>query len=352
MYYLQGRPLIQSLASMGNILNRRLFSLRLSVAQIISIFFLSFCVFILSDSAYPALPDKNKILIVHQGTNSINQKIIHQLEQNSSLSGYQIQQLTLNLNTINLDTINSNTIDISTLNSPQLIIAIGNKTTKHLLDSNVSAPMLSVLIPKRLTKSFQTDYPDKKNWSSLVIDQPIERQFHLITAILGKHKKIGVLLGPYTSDMDKPLKKSARKTKHRIVTEHIKDPALISASIKSLNTAVDVLLTLPDPVIYNKSTIRGILLSSYRKKLPIIGFSKAYVKAGAIAAVYSKPEQISQQLADISHHFLKTGSFQKPLHYPKDFSVALNKKLAKSIGINMKNETVIIKRIKKAERPR
>lgn len=334
--------MIQSSANTGSIFNQRLFARRLSVAQTLSIFFLSCFFSIFTNTLYAASPAKNKILIVHQSTNSINQKIIHQLKQNKKLSAYQIQQLTLN----------PNTIDISKLNDQQLLIAIGSKTTKHLLDAKLSAPVLSVLMPKHLATSFQTHYANKKNWSSLVIDQPIERQFHLITAIMGKHKKAGVLLGPYTSDMEKTLKKAASKTKHRIVTEHIKDPALISSSIKSLNTVVDVLLTLPDPVIYNKSTIRGILLSSYRKKLPIIGFSKAYVKAGAIAAVYSKPEQISQQLANISNQFLKTGSFQRPVYYPDDFSVALNKKLAKSLGIYMKNETSIIKLIKKAERPK
>lgn len=342
MYDLQGMPLIQSSASRVTIFNQRLFTLRFSAAQIISIFFLSCFVFILSDTVSAALPAKNKILIVHQSTNSINQKIIHQLKQSSRLSAYKIQHLALN----------PDTIDVAKLNNQQLLIAIGSKTTKRLLDANLSAPILSVLMPRHLTKSFQTHYADKKNWSSLVIDQPIERQFHLITAIMGQHKKAGVLLGPYTSDMDKILNDAARKTKHRIETEHIKDPALISASIKSLNTVVDVLLTLPDPVIYNKSTIRGILLSSYRKKLPIIGFSKAYVKAGAIAAVYSEPEQISQQLADISDQFLMKGSFQKSIYYPVDFSIALNKKLAKSLGINMKTEAVIIKRIKKAERPK
>lgn len=342
MHDLQGILLIHRSVSIGTIFNQRLVALQLSAAQVISILLLSCFVLIFSDTLYAVPPAKNKILIVHQSTNSINQKIIHQLKQNPRLSAYQIQQLTLD----------PNTIDASKLNDQQLLIAIGSKTTKRLLDAKLSAPVLSALMPNHLAKSFQTHYANKKNWSNLVIDQPIERQFHLITAIMGKHKKAGVLLGPYTSGMEKTLKKAARKTKHNIVTEHIKDPALISASIKSLNSVVDVLLTLPDPVIYNKSTIRGILLSSYRKKLPIIGFSKAYVKAGAIAAVYSKPEQISQQLADISNQFLKIGSFQKPVYYPDDFSVALNKKLAKSLGINMKNEAVIIKRIKKAERPK
>jgi len=107
---------------------------------------------------------------------------------------------------------------------------------------------------------------------------------------------------------------------------------------------------LPDPVIYNKNTIRGILLSTYRKKLPIIGFSRAYVKAGAIAAVYSKPEQISKQTASIADTFLRTGSFKQNSYQPADFSIAINKKLAKSLGIKIKSEADIINQIIKAER--
>lgn len=289
-----------------------------------------------------AAAEKSRILIAHQGNSSINQELISQLRNNSKLSSYDV--LHKDISTEKLDT--------ATLNSYQLIIAMGSKTSKSILDAKVSAPVLSLLMPRHLNKSFKKLYKEKKNWSSLIIDHPIDRHFNLISSIMGKHKKTAVLLGPYTKEHKKALNSAAKKTKQRLITELINDPENISSSLKRLSNNADVLLTLPDPVIYNKKTIRGILLTSYRKKLPIIGFSKAYVKAGAIAAIYSKPEQISQQAANISNDFLKSKAFKQRVYYPDDFSVALNRKLARSLGINMKSNSAIVKKIKKAEKRR
>lgn len=311
-----------------------------SVAFIISIVCLSSFLFTFSAIAHAADKTKDKILIVYQNTSTINGKIIEQLKQSADLSGYYVSHSIIIPG--NLDTL--------TLNNQQLLIAIGSKTTKTLLDAKLSVPVLSILMPGHLAKSFTKTYNKNKNWSSLVIDQPIERHFHLISAIMGKHKKTGILLGPYTKDLELSLKHAATKSKQSIVTKHIQKPENIPPSLKSLNNTANVLLTLPDPLIYNKNTIRGILLSSYRKRIPIIGFSKAYVKAGAIAAVHSKPEQISNQAASIANNFLNKGYFKQKIYQPEEFSVALNKRLAKSLDINMKSESAIIKRIKKAEK--
>ena len=138
------------------------------------------------------------------------------------------------------------------------------------------------------------------------------------------------------------------KKETNINIEIIENSDQLTASLKALNHSVDVLLTLPDPIVYNKNTIRGFLLLAYRNKLPIIGFSKAYVKAGAIAAIYSKPEQISKQVLSIVDGFLSNNAFEHNNYYPDDFSIALNKNIARSLGIKLASEKSIIKQIKKA----
>lgn len=279
------------------------------------------------------------MLIVYQKAHGFSQQLITQLAQEIVKSGYHAQRMQLK----------PDQLDRLKLKNQQLLIAVGSNTTKILLDTKVKTPMLSILMPRHISNSLKNLYPDKKNWSSLLLDQPLKRQFHLITAIMGSHKETGVLLGPYTNDLKKTLHTAAAKTSHKIKTEYVESSDTLSPSLKALNNTVDILLTLPDPSIYNKNTIRGILLLSYRNKLPIIGFSKAYVKAGAIAALYSKPEQISQQTMDITRHFFEAGTFKLKTYYPESFSIALNKKVARSLGIKLKKNTEIIKQIKKTE---
>ncbi len=281
-----------------------------------------------------------QVTIVYEQPRGFILQVIESIEQGLHSSGYTTSRL-------NLDT---DPADKQHLETHQLLIAVGSKATKHMLDSAPQTPILSVLMPKHLAVSLQQLYPDKHNWSSLLIDQPLERQFHLITSIFGEHQKTGVLLGPYTDIMMPSLKKAAKETGHKLTAEKINTAEDINASLMRLNNTSSVLLTLPDPLVFNNNTIRGILLSSYRNRLPIIGFSHAYVKAGAVAAVYSEPEQISTQAVKISIGILEGRGFEKKRYYPEDFSIALNYKVARSLGISLDSSSEIHTRIRQAEK--
>ena len=327
----------------NNIINAQRNGLKPYALIVPVIFIFCLCLFIFS-TALHAEPANKQILIVYQKTQGYSLQLIDDLQKNFIANGYQSQRLIFGSEN------KISALELLKIKKQDLVVSIGSQTTQLLLDENIETPVLSALIPRHIHLSLKKTHPDKKNWSSLLINQPIDRQFHLITAVLGKHKDTAVLVGPYTKDLNKSLNKASAKTSHKINIKEIKTADQLVQSLNTLNHSVDVLLTLPDPVVYNKNTIREILLSAYRNKLPIIGFSRAYVKAGAIAAIYSEPEQISRQINDIVNDFFKNNRFQNKKYYPIEFSVALNKNIARSLGIKLASDNAIIKQIKKAEK--
>ena len=52
--------------------------------------------------------------------------------------------------------------------------------------------------------------------------------------------------------------------------------------------------------------MRNILLTSYRRGVPLVGLSQAYVNAGALAAIFSTTEQLAEQTREKS--FLSHGT--------------------------------------------
>ena len=52
--------------------------------------------------------------------------------------------------------------------------------------------------------------------------------------------------------------------------------------LESILASSDVLMAVPDSMIYSSSNIRNILLTSYRRGVPLVGVSQAYVNAGAL----------------------------------------------------------------------
>jgi hypothetical protein len=99
----------------------------------------------------------------------------------------------------------------------------------------------------------------------------------------------------------------------------------------------EVLLALPDSAIYNPENIRNILLSTYRRKQAVIGFSSDMVKVGALATTYSEIEDINAQVAEMAAGFVATGELPPP-QFPRYFRTAINEGVARSLDIAVSDE--------------
>jgi signal transduction histidine kinase len=93
-----------------------------------------------------------------------------------------------------------------------------------------------------------------------------------------------------------------------------------------------ILLAVPDSTVYNNRTISNILLTAYHQRSPVVGFSPAYVKAGALLALYSTPAQVGQQAGEAARLGLATGSLPPPAA-PRHFRISTNPYVARSLGI-------------------
>lgn len=303
------------------------------------------CFFVLTISASVPVAyadtDPQRVLILHHQASGFTQQLITQLQHDLSSQNILVDSM---LHDHQGQKTNS-------LNKYQLIIAIGSRSSKEMLDSNHDTAMLSLLIPETLALGFAQLYPEKKQWHSLLIDQPLERHFHLISALLGEQTDTGLILGQPSETLRADYQKAANNTRHPLQIETIQQTEQLAEAIRLLSQRSDVLLMSADPEIYNKNTIRGILLSSYRHRLPVIGFSKSLTHAGAIAAIYSEPEQISQQAVSIARQILR-GETTEKYYSPDNFSVSLNFQVARSLGYRFIDEDAIVQLIKAYEKQR
>jgi len=106
----------------------------------------------------------------------------------------------------------------------------------------------------------------------------------------------------------------------------------------------DVLIAVPDSNIYNVSTIQSIITSLYRREKFIIGYSIGMVKAGSLASVISSKDQMALQLRFAISQYLSTGALPPP-SFPTNVSVAVNKSVARSLGIVNTDEVELQKKL-------
>jgi ABC-type uncharacterized transport system substrate-binding protein len=172
----------------------------------------------------------------------------------------------------------------------------------------------------------------------IYLDQPLTRQLALIRLALPQARRLGVLSGPESSDKVTELKTWASTYGLELHQAAVTQPDDFSTALPRLLDGVEVLLALADPKVFNSSTIQNILLASFHERVPLVAFSPAYVRAGAVLAVYSTPFQAGNQAADVVLGVLRDQALPDHGMEPNDFDVGVNVNVARSLGLSLDAE--------------
>ncbi|MFH2134993.1 MAG: ABC transporter substrate binding protein [Pseudomonadota bacterium] len=224
---------------------------------------------------------------------------------------------------------------VSTEAVPQqidLLVAVGGAKPSQRL-SDAAIPVLHVMTSRAQFGSHgQT--PSNRT-TAIYMDQPLSRQIKLLRTALPQARTIGVLVSSTPAVLAEliPLAEAAGLT---VNVQTAAEPSGLAAGLSEVLAVSDALLVLPDAEIYRSDTIRNILLETYRQRVPMIGLSQNYVRAGALCAVYSTPLQIAEQTARIVSQFARTRKLPD-YQYPQEFEVAVNTQVARSLGLTIKS---------------
>lgn len=222
--------------------------------------------------------------------------------------------------------------------NPDAIVAVGMHAVQTTVAANLRAPVVGVLIP-RATVDVILRQSEPASFSAVYLDQPIARQLDLIRLLLPARKRIGAILGPDSEHLLATLRAEARVRGLELHPATVTAEADLFPALETLLREVDVLLSLPDSLIATPNTIQNILFAAYRYRVPVIAFSPAYVRAGALAAVHSTPAQLGQQVVELLQQMPRrpTPTFQ----FPRYFSVSVNRHVAHSLGIKIEDEAAL-----------
>jgi putative tryptophan/tyrosine transport system substrate-binding protein len=228
-----------------------------------------------------------------------------------------------------------------------LIVTVGEKAAEQLVP-HTGRPVLAAMLPSfRYAELASRRHPGGA-LSAIFVDQPWERQVSLLRAALPYRNKIGVLLSPGTDWKTGQLRKLLQERGATLVTRVADPSGTLSDDLEHILSRSDVLLAVPDNTIYNSISIRDIILSSYRRRIPLVGLSRAYVDAGALCAVFSTLEQLAGQTSAAASAYARSRQLPKP-QYPDSYTIAVNQQVARSLGIELPSPDTIRKQIDQAK---
>lgn len=241
----------------------------------------------------------------------------------------------------------------NTKNRPDLIVTIGTAAASKVAVTGGVTPVLSAFLPK---SSYESIWKDKdRPVSGIVIDQPISRYTALLGLLFNKGDKVGI----FNNKGDVAYKKLIpllRPTGLSLVAEDVYG-SLSAKDISRLLSATDLIFVNPDFKYISPQRAKWLLYMAYRDAKPVIAFTPSYVKAGALAAIYSSPEAIGMQTAKIISTFLVSPAQvanairrMKSIIYPDNFYIATNKQVAIHTGIRLPDEKRLEHLIRSGER--
>jgi ABC-type uncharacterized transport system substrate-binding protein len=146
------------------------------------------------------------------------------------------------------------------------------------------------------------------------------------------------------------LLKSLATTNGLTVTDaKVNAEAGVFPALKQVLDNCDVLLALADPQVFNSQSIQNILLAAFRSKVPMVGFSPAYVRAGALLSVHVTPTQAALQAAVLVQGVLSGKALPANPVESNDFEVGVNEHVARAMNLSL-NEQALRLALRDAER--
>tara|TARA_B110000977_G_scaffold157190_1_gene200148 strand:+ start:300 stop:1322 length:1023 start_codon:yes stop_codon:yes gene_type:complete len=238
--------------------------------------------------------------------------------------------------------------------SADLIVTIGTAAAERAYEYKIlqskapkpkpEAPIISVLITDSSFAALARQYFGSveqafaRQVSSICIDQPTSRSIQLAKLLLPKAKKAGLMLGPSSTDKQQELARvtSDESMTAEFVTISAKDNPI--NKIEPVMRGNDVFIPVPDSRLINLATAKWILHLSYRHKVPVIAFSRTYVRAGALAAIYSSPQNVAEQAVEWITDAELVGGGVGQAHGPKYYSMHFNYSVAASLNVVVEKE--------------
>lgn len=238
-----------------------------------------------------------------------------------------------------------------------LIVTVGTQAASQVLHPALKWPVLSVLIPRQsfLTLSSLHNLDSRRQQrllSAIYLEQPLDRQLRLASLIAPGIEQLGVVLGPSSHNQQSRLASVIASMGWQPALVRLKRSDNPIELIEPLARSSDALLVVPDRAEFNRSIAKWTLLLSYRNRIPLIGFSRRYVEAGATAALFSSPLSIAEDTALWLERWRKSEGLRFPgADYPVHFDLQLNPQAAQKIGLSLPSVSAVRTALSEAAQP-
>ncbi len=207
----------------------------------------------------------------------------------------------------------------------RVVIAVGARALSEVQSRKPAAPVFAAMV---LHASGADNLAGRVD-----LDVALPAQLAVLKALFPHRTRVGIIRNPQRAPYSAEASETrARKEGFSLVVVECEGPARLLKAMAALKGKVDLLLAFPDPDLYNPVTIKPLILSALENRLPVVGFSPAFVRAGAVAGIYPDYRETGRQVAELVLRMMH-GEQRVAGDGPANVRVAVNERVARLLGV-------------------
>lgn len=180
-----------------------------------------------------------------------------------------------------------------------------------------------------------TGFLSRGHATAIYADPSPAAQFRLIRQLFHRNVRVGIIVGEHSERLRNLYREAAVGADVEPVFEKASASGGVTTPLNRFRN-VSVLLAAPDSGVWTGNNLRVLLESSYRRNLPLVGFSTGMVSAGSLATSYSALDDVMAQLRELVASVLSGRT--PPPQYPRYWRVIVNENVARSMGIPLEDD--------------
>jgi putative ABC transport system substrate-binding protein len=186
------------------------------------------------------------------------------------------------------------------------------------------------------------DLSKATNATAVVLEFPVETELRYLQRLLPGQHNVGVLFHPSENQARiDAATRAAAVLGLTLYARKVESPKDLPDALDSLNRRADVLWGVADQIVLNPQTVKPILLFSLRNRIPFVGLSATWVKAGALYALDRDYKDVGRQCGELALKILQgTLPSALPPVPPRKVVYSVNLKTARLLKLDMGGEVL------------
>ena len=213
----------------------------------------------------------------------------------------------------------------------RLLLTLGSLGTRAAVRQVQDTPIIAGMVLKT------EDLGQSANTTGVVLEFSVETELRFMQRLLPGQRNVGVLFNP--AENQGRIDEAARAARDMGLILHarkVETPRDLPGALDSLNKRADVLWGVADQVVLNPQTVKPILLFSLHNRIPFVGLSATWVKAGALYALDRDYGDIGRQCGEMALKILQGAAPRSvPPAPPRKVVYSVNMKTARMLKVDI-----------------